>query len=96
MNPVKKELVSQPTIFEGSRGPSLAIASGEGDIPVLVLATGQDGGSFNTDGKGVKSSPLLIGDVLFVHTDTGQLRQYQTSTLSQINCVEAKGEGKPC
>ena len=93
---VGNELVAQPTIFESNRGPALAVPSGEGDISVVVLANGQVSGEFNTNGRGMKSSPVLVGDVLFVHTDSGQMRQYQPNTLSLLNCIEAKGDGKGC
>ena len=90
------EIVAQPTIFESNRGPALAVPSGEENISVVVLASGQVSGEFNTSGRGMKSSPVLIGDVLFVHTDSGQFKQFQPNTLSQLNCIEAKGEGKGC
>lgn len=93
---VGDEIVAQPLIFESIRGPALAVASGEKDISVVVLADGQVSGVFDTQDHGMKSSPVLAGDVIFVHTDSGELRQYQPSTLSLLNCIEAKGEGKGC
>lgn len=93
---VGDEIVAQPLIFESIRGPALAVASGEKDISVVVLADGQVSGVFDTQDHGMKSSPVLTSDVIFVHTDSGELRQYQPSTLSLLNCIEAKGEGKGC
>ncbi len=93
---VGNEIVAQPAIFESNRGPALAVASGEGDITVVTLADGSIGGLIDTDGRGMKSSPVVGDDVIFVHTDSGQLRQYQPDTLSLLNCIEAKGEGKGC
>ena len=93
---VGKEIVAQPTIFESNRGLALAVASGEKDISIVVLADGQVSGVFDTDGKGMKSSPVLGDGVIFVQTDSGQLRKYQPGTLSLLNCIEAKGEGKGC
>lgn len=93
---VGEEIVAQPAIFESVRGPALAVASGEEDITVVVLADGQISGVFDTDGRGMKSSPIVKDDVIFVHTDSGQLRQYQPETLTLLNCIEAKGEGKGC
>ncbi len=93
---VGKEIVGRPVVFESNRGPALAVASGEEDIGIVVLADGQDGGDFNTDGKGMKSGPVVADNVIFVHTDSGQLRLYQAQNLSLLNCIEAKGEGKRC
>ncbi len=90
------EIVAQPVIFESNRGPALAVPSGEENIFVVLLADGQVTGEFNTSGRGMKSSPVLIDDVLFVHTDSGQFKRFQPGTLSQLSCVEAKGEGKGC
>lgn len=90
------EIVAQPVIFESNRGPALAVPSGEEDISVVLLADGQVTGVFNTSGRGMKSSPVLVDDVLFVHTDSGQFKRFQPNTLSQLSCVEAKGEGKGC
>ena len=87
--------MAQPTLLERSSGEALAVASGEGDM-TLVELTGQVRGTFDTDGRGMKSSPIVIGDSLFVHTDSGQLRRYQTGSLSLLNCIEAKGDGKGC
>ncbi len=93
---VGDEIVAQPAIFESNIGPALAVASGEGDITIVALADGQVGGLFDTDERGMKSSPVVSDNVIFVHTDSGQLRQYRTDTLSLLNCIEAKGEGKGC
>ncbi len=93
---VGDEIIARPTIFESNRGPALAVASGEGDISIVVLATGQVSGAFDSDGRGIKSSPVVRNDVIFAHTDNGQLRQYQPTSLSLLNCIEAKGEGKAC
>ncbi len=91
-----KEIVAQPLIFESNRGPALAVASGEKDITVIVIATGQIAGEFVTGGNGIKSSPVSYGDIIFAHTDTGQLRQYKPNTLALHNCIDVKGGGKTC
>ena len=91
-----KEIVAPPFLFESNRGPALGVASGEKDITVVVLASGQIAGSFVTEGQGTKSSPVPHGDVIFVHTDTGQLRQYKATTLALLNCVDVKEGGKTC
>lgn len=93
---VGKEIIGRPVIFEGISGPSLAVASGEKDIEIVVLATGQISGKFDTNGNGIKSAPVVIDDAIFIHTDTGQFRRYQTDTLSQLKCTEAKESGKSC
>lgn len=93
---VGKEIVGQPAVFESARGPALAVASGEKDIGVVVLATGQVSGQFDTNGNGTKSAPVVVDDALFVHTDTGQFRRYQANTLGLLKCIEAKGSGKSC
>jgi outer membrane protein assembly factor BamB len=93
---VGEEIVGRPAIFESARGPALAVASGEKDIGVVVLATGQVSGEFNTDDHGTKSAPLVIDDVVLAHSDNGQLRQYEGASLGLIKCVEAKGDGKSC
>lgn len=90
------EIVAQPTIFESNRGPALAVPSGEENIFVVVLASGQVSGEFSTNGRGMKSSPVFVEGALFVHTDSGQMRRYNASTLSLLNCIEAKGDGKGC
>lgn len=90
------EIVAQPAIFESNRGPALAVASGEKDVEVVVLQTGDVTGKFSTNGNGVKSRPLVVDNSLLVHTDTGQFRLYDGETLGQLRCVEAKGSGKSC
>ena len=93
---VGKEIIAQPAIFESARGPALAVASGEKDVGVVVLATGQVSGLLDTNGNGTKSSPVVVDDAVFVHTDTGQFRRYQADTLGLLKCIEAKGSGKSC
>jgi outer membrane protein assembly factor BamB len=91
-----KEIVASPFIFESNRGPALGVTSGEKDITVIVLASGQIAGEFVTDGNGTKSTPLPNRDTIFVHTDTGQLRQYKANTLALVNCIDVKEGGKTC
>jgi outer membrane protein assembly factor BamB len=91
-----EEIVASPFILESNRGPALGVTSGEKDITVIVLASGQIAGEFVTDGNGTKSSPVSHGDTVFVHTDTGQLRQYKANTLSLVNCIDVKEGGKTC
>lgn len=93
---VGQEIVSQPTLFEGSTGTSLAVASGEGGISVVLVDNGLVSGEFATNGKGVKSSPLVIDDSLYAHSDNGQVWRFSTDTLAVSGCIEAKGEGKRC
>ena len=93
---VGEEVVSQAALFEGVNGPALAIASGEGDISVVRISSGQVTGEFSTNGKGVKSSPLVVGDSLIAHSDNGQLWRFRTDTLALSGCIEAKGDGKRC
>jgi outer membrane protein assembly factor BamB len=93
---VGKEIIGQPAIFQSARGPALAVASGEQDVEVVVLVNGQVSGQFDTNGNGIKSAPVVIDDAIFVHTDTGQFRRYQTDTLGLLKCIEAKESGKSC
>ena len=93
---VGNEIVAQPAIFESNRGPALAVPSGEKDITIVVIADGSIGGVIDTNDRGMKSSPVVGDNVIFVHTESGQLRQYQPETLALLNCIEAKGEGKGC
>lgn len=91
-----EEVVAQPVVFEGNRGPSLAVPSGEGGISVVILSSGQVSGEFSTNGKGVKSSPVVIGDSLFAHSDNSQLWKFDTGTLALSGCIDAKGDGNRC
>ena len=93
---VEKEIVGGLVVVESSRGPALAVPSGEEDVHVVTLRDGQAAGRLDTDGRGVKSTPVVAGQVLFVHTDDGQLRQFQSSTLSLVNCIEPQGDGRRC
>jgi hypothetical protein len=38
----------------------------------------------------------VVDDLIFAHSDNGQLRQFQGGSLSLLKCIEAKGDGDSC
>ena len=90
------QVVARPAQFESNRGPALAVPSGDGGVHVVLISNGQVTGEFDTDGEAVKSTPVVIDEVLFVHTANGQVRRYRTGTLDMLSCIEARGDGKRC
>jgi outer membrane protein assembly factor BamB len=90
------EVVAQPVVIESNRGEALAVPSGEEDVYVVLLSNGEVTGLFDTNGKGVKSSPVLGDGVLYAFSDNGSLRTFQVSSLGVLSCVETSGEGKRC
>jgi outer membrane protein assembly factor BamB len=90
------QILGQPAVINNTRGPSLAVPSGDEDVVIVVIANGQVAGRFDTSGNGVKSDPVLVGERLFVHSVNGELRVFNTSTLRQETCVQPRGDGDPC
>jgi outer membrane protein assembly factor BamB len=74
----------------------LAVPSGKGDTSVVLISTGQVIGELSSNGKGVKSGPLVSGDTIFAHSDNGQLWRFRADTLAVSGCIKANGDGQRC
>ena len=72
----------------------LAVPSGDQGVHVLSTIDGSDLGEIPT-GAGVKSSPTLINDKLYVHNLDDELRWYDASNQSLLGCVNL-GDGGRC
>jgi outer membrane protein assembly factor BamB len=94
---VEGQIVSSPTLFDRKRGDSteraLAVPSGEKNVWVISVIDGRELGVFVTD-EPVKSTPLVYGDNLYVHSLNGDLKWFSIDDTSKRGCVDLKGGGR--
>ncbi|NQW18199.1 MAG: PQQ-binding-like beta-propeller repeat protein [Chloroflexi bacterium] len=98
---IEGQIVAAPAIYDGPSRPSdgkrerlLAVPSGDGDVWVIDTITGQDLGKFATT-SGVKSSPVVSGSTLYVHTLEGELQWFSTNDRARLGCLKI-GNGEDC
>jgi outer membrane protein assembly factor BamB len=84
---IEGQIVGDPVIFSGPRGKSLAVASGEQDVWVIDMATGDDVGKFDTN-AGVKASPAITDEFLFVYTLDEELQWFSRGDLARRGCLK--------
>ena len=91
---IEGQIVSAPTLFDRKRGDTreraLAVPSGEKNVWVVSVIDGQPLGVFVTD-EPVKSTPLILGDNLYVHALNGDLKWFSVDNTSQLGCIDLKG-----
>ena len=92
------QIVGVPLIYSRSLAGVdqrvLAVPSGDQDVHILNTVDGGNLGSIPT-GTGVKSSPTLFNDTLYVHNLDDELRWYSASNQSLLGCVKL-GDGGRC
>ena len=92
------QIVGVPLIYSRSLAGVdqrvLAVPSGDQDVHILNTVDGGNLGSIPT-GAGVKSSPTLFNDTLYVHNLDDELRWYSASNQSLLGCVKL-GDGGRC
>ncbi len=91
---IEGQIVAAPAIYDGPPRPSggrtdrlLAVPSGEDAVWVVNAANGQDLGKFSTD-SGVKASPVVSGNLLYVHTLDRELQWFSLTDRSQQGCLK--------
>jgi outer membrane protein assembly factor BamB len=94
---IEGQIVSAPALFDRKRGETreraLAVPSGEKNVWVISVIDGRELGVFVTDEK-VKSTPLVHGDNLYVHTLNGDLQWFSVDDTTLRGCVDLKGGGR--
>ncbi len=95
------QIVAEPAIYDGPPRPSsgrrdrlLAVPSGDDAIWVIDATTGQELGKFATN-SGVKASPVVIDDVLYVHTLDRELQWFSLGDRSLQGCLKLQS-GEVC
>ncbi len=71
----------------------LAVPSGDDGVHVLNVNDGEVLGIFPTD-SAVKSSPVLINDLVYVHTLDGELKWFSPGDQTLQGCVALKDGGR--
>ncbi|MCH7739165.1 MAG: PQQ-binding-like beta-propeller repeat protein [Chloroflexi bacterium] len=98
---IEGQIVAQPAIYDdpskrsGSRsGRLLAVPSGDDAVWVIDAATGQELGKFATN-SGVKASPVVKDNLLYVHTLDRELQWFSLGDRSQLGCLKLQS-GERC
>ncbi|MGA0274756.1 MAG: PQQ-binding-like beta-propeller repeat protein [Dehalococcoidia bacterium] len=95
---IEGQIVAAPALFDRQRGDiterALAVPSGEKHVQVVSVIDGRELGVFVTDER-VKTTPLVSGDHLYVHTLNGDLKWYSLADTNQRGCVNLK-DGARC
>ena len=95
---IEGQIVGQPLLytrtFVGIDQQVLAVPSGDEGVHLLNTADGSNLGTIPT-GTGVKSSPALINDKLYVHNLDDELRWFNASDQGYLGCVKL-GDGGRC
>ena len=98
---IEGQIVAAPTLYDGPRRPSsglrdrlLAVPSGDQDVWVVDIATGQELGKFAT-ASAVKSSPVVSESVIYVHTLEGELQWFSTNDRARLGCLKLNN-GEDC
>ena len=94
---IEGQIVGQPLLytrsFVGIDQQVLAVPSGDEGVHLLNTADGSNLGTIPT-GSGVKSSPSLINDKLYVHNLDDELRWYNASDQGYLGCVKLVDGGR--
>ena len=95
---ISGQIVGQPLLytrtFVGVDQQVLAVPSGDEGVHLLNTADGSNLGTIPT-GTGVKSSPSLINDKLYVHNLDDELRWFNATDQGYLGCVKL-GDGGRC
>ncbi len=94
---IEGQVVGTPLLFERQRSDFtqrvLAVPSGEDSVHVISVLDGQVLGTFDTD-SAVKSSPVLINDLIYVQTLEGELKWFSPNDQTLQGCVNLKDGGR--
>ena len=94
---IEGQIVGTPLLYERVRNEFsqrvLAVPSGEDGVHVLNVIDGEILGIFPTD-SAVKSSPVLINDLIYVHTLDGELKWFSSGDQTLQGCVALKDGGR--
>ena len=98
---IEGQILAQPAIYDdpskrsSSRsGRLLAVPSGDDAVWVIDAATGQELGKFATN-SGVKASPVVKDNLLYVHTLNRELQWFSLGDRSQQGCLKLQS-GERC
>ncbi len=98
---IEGQIVAAPTLYDGPQRPSgrardrlLAVPSGDQDVWVIDIATGQELGKFAT-ASAVKSSPVVSESVIYIHTLERELQWFSTNDRARLGCLKLKN-GEDC
>lgn len=88
------QIVASPVMMDVRGRKTLAIPSGDEDVWIVDVATGDVDGKFSTD-TGVKARPVVIGNFIYVHTLDQQLKWFSINDRTLRGCVEIPS-GQSC
>jgi outer membrane protein assembly factor BamB len=98
---IEGQIVAQPAIYDGPLKPSsgrsdrlLAVPSGDDAVWVVDAVTGQELGKFATS-SGVKASPVVKDDLLYVHTLDREFQWFSLGDRAQQGCLKLQS-GERC
>ena len=91
---IQGQIVGTPVMFSVGNTRALAVPSGLDDVWVVSAVDGRDLGEFSTDG-GVKASPTLRNDVVYVHTLDDELYLFSAPNFGKKSCWNLR-DGSDC
>ncbi|MCH8221989.1 MAG: PQQ-binding-like beta-propeller repeat protein [Chloroflexi bacterium] len=98
---IEGQIVAQPAIYDGPPPPSggrpdrlLAVPSGEDAVWIVATANGQVLGKFATN-SGVKASPVVKDNLIYVHTLDREFQWFSIGDRSQLGCLKLQS-GERC
>ena len=94
---IEGQIIGTPLLYQRVRNEFsqrvLAVPSGDDGVHVLNVNDGEVLGIFPTD-SAVKSSPVLINDLVYVHTLDGELKWFSPGDQTLQGCVALKDGGR--
>jgi outer membrane protein assembly factor BamB len=98
---IEGQIVAAPALYDGPPRPStrqrdrlLAVPSGDLDVWVVDVATGQELGKFAT-GSSVKASPVVSESTIYIHTLDRELQWFSTNDRARLGCLNLN-TGEDC
>ena len=91
---IEGQIVGTPVMLSVGKTRALAVPSGLDDVWVVGAVDGRDLGEFSTNG-GVKASPTLRNDVVYVHTLDDELYLFSASNFGKKSCWNLR-DGADC
>jgi hypothetical protein len=91
---VDGQIVASPVLIDIPQGRAVAVPSGTKDVWVMDALTGRGLQQFPTE-AGVKAAPMVVGDLIYVHTLDSELIWYTVGGRSRVGCIRVI-EGGAC
>ncbi len=90
---IEGQIVASPVLIDIPEGRAVAVPSGTKDVWVMDPLTGRELQQFPTE-AGVKAAPMVVGNLIYVHTLDNELIWYTIGGRSRLGCIRVNEGGR--